>query len=132
MKPPATFADLSRCGIFTAAEIEEMLTPERCESFAFSRPVSTKEAQHVEELYLSSEFKRDKEAVTHFLTQAGTVMKKSLGAPPYEENARGEVEGLLRDMGVDAERVLAFLSALSNMLDLAPKQGQATRDDCKR
>ena len=55
--------------IVAAAEIEEMLTPERCESFAFSRPVTPAEAQHVEALYLSDEFGRDREKVVHFLSQ---------------------------------------------------------------
>ena len=33
-----------------AAEVEEMLTPERCEAFAFSRPPTAEELGHAEEL----------------------------------------------------------------------------------
>jgi hypothetical protein len=113
--------------IVWAAEVEELLTPERCDAFAFSRPFTADEAKHVEELYLSDEFKKSKDAVLNFLTQAGTVLKRSLGSA-----SREEVELLLRDMGCEAERVLTFLGAWSNMCDIGPKQGQATREDCKR
>lgn len=114
--------------IVAAAEVEEMLTPERCDAFAFTRPHFTaEEAKHCEELYLSDEFKKDKEKVTHFLTQAGTVIKRSLGSA-----SREEVEQFLRDMGCESERVLTFLTALSNMCDIGPKQGGATREDCIR
>ena len=60
----------SMAEIIGAAEVEEMLTPERCESFAFSRPMTADEAQHVEELYLSDEFGRDKDKVMAFLSEA--------------------------------------------------------------
>ena len=113
--------------IVAAAEVEELLTPERCEAFAFSRPFTVAEAKHVEAHYLSDEFNKDQAKVMNFLTQAGTVLKRSLGAA-----SREEVEELLRDMGCEAERVLTFLSAWGNMCDLGPKQGHATRDDCKR
>ena len=46
--------------IIAAAEVEEMLTPERGETFCFSRPMTAEEAKHAEDLYLSDEFKRDK------------------------------------------------------------------------
>ena len=118
--------------IIAAAEIEEMLTPERCESFAYSRPVSAEEAAHTQELYLSEEFGRDREATIKFLSEAGSVLKRSatLGAP-----SRKEVEDCLRELECDSERVLAFLQAWSNMSDIAPKQGvpgPAVREDCKR
>ena len=45
--------------IYAAAEVEEMLTPALCESFAFARPATAEEALHVETLYLSDEFGRD-------------------------------------------------------------------------
>ena len=115
--------------IIAASEVEEMLTPERCESFAFSRPVTGAEAMHVEDLYLSDEFKRDQEAVVKFLSEAGTVLKRAftLGNP-----TRQEVEDLLRDLDHDSEKVLTFLGGWSSLMDLAPKQGGATREECKR
>ena len=66
-----------------ACQVEEMLTPERADAFAFSRPVSAADATHVENLYLSDEFKRDQEKLVAFLSEAGTVLKRSttLGAP---------------------------------------------------
>ena len=113
--------------IVAAAEVEEMLTPERCDIFAFSRPVTVEEAKHAEALYLSDEFKKDQGAVVHFLTQAGAVLKRALGSATREE-----VEELLRDMGCESERVLTILSAWSAMSDMGPKQGGATRAVCKR
>ena len=81
--------------IVAAAEVEEMLTPERCEAFAFSRPFTAAEAQHVEELYLSDEFGRDKEKTTHFLSQASARPPLALALPrptktpvPTRTNAR--------------------------------------------
>ena len=127
--------------IIAAAEVEEMLTPERGESFAFSRPITAEEAKHAEDLYLSSEFNRDKDAVIAFLSEAGTVLKraKTLGEP-----TRDEVEKLLREMRNEpdlapgdpprtlSDRVVAFLASTQSMADIGPKQGQATREDCKR
>jgi len=114
--------------IVAAAEVEEMLTPEQCEKFAFTRPTLTaEEAKHAEDLYLSDEFGRDKEKVNAFLTACGVVMTKCFPKPE-----RAEVEELLRELNTEPERVMAFLSALQNMSDLAPKQGGATREDCAR
>ena len=104
--------------IVAAAEVEEMLTPEQCEKFAFTRPTLTaEEAKHAEDLYLSDEFGRDKEKVNAFLTACGVVMTKCFPKPE-----RAEVEELLRELNTEPERVMAFLSALQNMSDLAPKQ----------
>ena len=58
---------MSEC--IAAAEVEELLVPEMCDSFAFRTPHSVDEAQHVEALYMSDEFGRDKEKVKAFLTK---------------------------------------------------------------
>ena len=114
--------------IVAAAEVEEMLTPERCDLFAFAKPATAEDAQHVEDLYMG-EFRRDKDATLHFFTEAGTVLKRSisLGSPTREE-----VEGLLRQMGNESERVIAFLTSQQNLLEIAPKNGSPTREDCAR
>ena len=123
-------ADLeAMADMIAASEVEEMLTPEICDSFAFSRPITADEAQHVETLYLSDEFGRDKDKVKTFLSEAGTVLKRSatLGAP-----ARDEVEMLLRRLEGDSEKVIAFLTSAQNLFDIAPKNGGGTREDCSR
>ena len=116
------------CEILASAEVEEMLTTEQCDTFAFSRPATAEESMHVEELYLSDEFGRDKDKLVHFLTQAGTVIRRAQGTKP----SRAETERLLREMNSESERVLAFLGSLDTMCDLASKQGGATREDCAR
>lgn len=127
--------------IIAAAEVEEMLTPERGETFCFSKPMKADEMKHAEDLYLSDEFKRDKDKVIQFLSEAGTVLKRAI---TLGEPTREEVEGLLRDMAKEedktpgdpprtlSDRVVAFLTSLDAMCQIAPKQGAPTREDCRR
>jgi len=112
--------------IIAAAEVEEMLTPERCDAFGFSRQPSADEQKHVEDAYLYK-FNRDASKVVHFFTQVGTVLRRSVGTPP-----RIEVEALLDELGGTAEPVLSFLQAQQNMADIAPKNGNPQRDDIAR
>jgi len=109
-----------------AAEVEEMLTPERCDAFGFSRHPTAEEQKHIEDAYLYK-FERDNDKVVHFFTQAGTVMRRSVGKPP-----RNEVEALLDELGGEAEPVIAFLQALQNMQDIATKNGNPQREDIAR
>jgi len=115
--------------ILAASNVEEMLTNERCEAFAFAKPATADEAQHVEDLYLSDEFARDGERLIKFLSEAGSVLKreKALGSPTRED-----VEDLLRELEHDGEKVKAFLEAVEDLMRDAAKNGQPTRDDCKR
>jgi len=114
--------------ILAAAEVEEMLTPEMCDAFGFSKPVSADEAKHVEDLYLSDEFGRDKEKLTHFLTESGTVLRRKAGDKPPREM----VVALLRKMNTESDRVLAFLASLDTMFDAAPKAAELQRTDVAR
>jgi len=119
--------------IIAAAEVEEMLTPERCDAFGFSRQPSAAEQKHVEDAYLYK-FNRNADAVVNFFVQVGTVIRRSLGTPE-----RWEVEGLLDEFGKvegkmewQADPVISFLQALQNMVDVASKKGHPSREDCAR
>lgn len=100
----------------------------RCDAFGFSKPVSADEAKHVEDLYLSDEFGRDKEKLTHFLTESGTVLRRKAGDKPPREM----VVALLRKMNTESDRVLAFLASLDTMFDAAPKAAELQRTDVAR
>ena len=86
-----------------------MLTPERCDAFAFSRNPTAEEVKHLEDAYLEK-FDRKGDRVVEFFTQSGTVLKRSrdFGRPTREQ-----VEKLLEEMGGEAETVVSFLQAHS-------------------
>jgi len=112
--------------ILAAAEVDEMLTPDRCDAFGFSRHPSMEDQKHLEDLYLHK-FNRDKDRVVHYFAQAGSVIKRAAVQPK-----RKEVEALLDEFNCDAEIVLKFLDAVKNMMDVAHKNGSPRREDCIR
>uniref|UniRef100_A0A7S3AZQ2 Uncharacterized protein n=1 Tax=Haptolina ericina TaxID=156174 RepID=A0A7S3AZQ2_9EUKA len=114
--------------IIAAAEVEEMLTPERCDAFGFGRQPTADEVKHLEDAYLYK-FERKREKVMTFFTQTGTVLKRSRD---YGRPSREQVEALLEEMECDAETVIQFLHALQNLTDIATKNGNPSRDDCAR
>jgi len=114
--------------IIAATEVEEMLTPDMAEQFAFARPPTIAEEKHVEDLYLSDEFKRDKAGTVRFLQDVGAVLKQ---AGVRQTTTREESELLLREFG-GSEATIKFLTHVIELLDNAKKNGEPTRPDCMR
>ena len=114
--------------ILAAAQVEDMLTKQMSADFEHAYPATLEEREHVESLY-HGECGRDKEKTIHFLGQTGLVLKRSdeLGKPK-----RAQVEALVRELGQDAQRAIAFLKSMLSLAALAGKNGHPSRDDCAR
>jgi len=103
--------------ILAAAEVEELLTTEMCAMFAIE-PLTPEVAAHVEDLYLSEEFGRDKEKLERFLAEVGNILRRAQGKKPTRE----EAEALLRKMSGSSEQVLSFLLSLDTLDAQIPKK----------
>ena len=80
--------------LLATAQVEDMLTREMSVAFEHTYPPTLAEREHIEQLY-HHEFHRDNTKTVHFLTQAGTVLKRAgeLGKP-----SRKQVEALPLDL----------------------------------